>query len=176
MKLAASRIGALLGVGLIGLFVLLPSQAQSRGGHGGGGHGGGGHGDGHGGGRGGGWHRGGGPVWWGVGVGVGLGLGWEAAYLGSPYYYGYDPYYPYAYPAPAYDDLYDVAPVNVNSALVPPPPPGAATSSAAPSALPPPTSSSNWYYCASANGYYPYVTQCPEAWRMVPATPPGMVR
>ena len=24
-----------------------------------------------------------------------------------------------------------------------------------------------WYYCASANAYYPYVTQCPEGWQQV---------
>jgi hypothetical protein len=32
----------------------------------------------------------------------------------------------------------------------------------------------NWYFCPSANGYYPYVPSCPEGWRMVPATPPGV--
>jgi len=29
-----------------------------------------------------------------------------------------------------------------------------------------------WYYCASAQNYYPYVTQCPVGWEQVPATPP----
>lgn len=24
-----------------------------------------------------------------------------------------------------------------------------------------------WNYCASANAYYPYVTQCPEGWKQV---------
>lgn len=28
-----------------------------------------------------------------------------------------------------------------------------------------------WYYCASAQNYYPYVTQCPMGWEPVPATP-----
>ena len=28
-----------------------------------------------------------------------------------------------------------------------------------------------WYYCASAQNYYPYVTQCPVGWEQVPATP-----
>jgi hypothetical protein len=27
------------------------------------------------------------------------------------------------------------------------------------------------YYCESARRYYPDVPQCPEAWRIVPATP-----
>ncbi|MFI4941143.1 MAG: hypothetical protein ACHP7O_12485, partial [Burkholderiales bacterium] len=40
----------------------------------------------------------------------------------------------------------------------------------APSTTPSPAT---WYYCDSAKGYYPYVKQCPEAWRAVPATPPG---
>lgn len=29
-----------------------------------------------------------------------------------------------------------------------------------------------WYYCASAQNYYPYVTQCPVGWEQVPAMPP----
>lgn len=24
-----------------------------------------------------------------------------------------------------------------------------------------------WYYCASAGGYYPYISACPEGWRRV---------
>ncbi len=30
-----------------------------------------------------------------------------------------------------------------------------------------------WYYCDAAQGYYPYVTNCPGGWRAVPATPPS---
>ncbi|HYB71975.1 MAG TPA: hypothetical protein VED18_01285 [Candidatus Sulfotelmatobacter sp.] len=32
----------------------------------------------------------------------------------------------------------------------------------------------SWYYCREANGYYPYVQQCPSGWMQVPpqATPP----
>ena len=30
-----------------------------------------------------------------------------------------------------------------------------------------------WYYCDSAKSYYPYVSQCPEGWKSVPATPPA---
>jgi hypothetical protein len=30
-----------------------------------------------------------------------------------------------------------------------------------------------WYYCESINGYYPYITSCPEGWRAVPASPPS---
>lgn len=50
----------------------------------------------------------------------------------------------------------------------PPPPP--------PVAQPGPAlrgpSTGNWFYCESARAYYPYVTECREGWRSVPATPP----
>ena len=39
-----------------------------------------------------------------------------------------------------------------------------------------PPAPQSWYFCASANGYYPYVANCPEGWRLVPAIPPGMLR
>jgi hypothetical protein len=32
-----------------------------------------------------------------------------------------------------------------------------------------------WYYCASAKNYYPYVPDCPEGWKAVPAQPPQAV-
>ncbi len=46
----------------------------------------------------------------------------------------------------------------------------------APSAVPgaPAPQAQNWYYCTSAQSYYPYVSSCPEGWKMVPATPPGV--
>lgn len=28
-----------------------------------------------------------------------------------------------------------------------------------------------WYYCKSSRNYYPYVSACPEGWRIVPAEP-----
>lgn len=42
-----------------------------------------------------------------------------------------------------------------------------------PAAVVEPPSSSYWYYCPSANGYYPYVNQCPEGWQAVPPRPAG---
>jgi hypothetical protein len=147
---------------LIGLPVLgSPAHAQSHGGGGGGhagGNGGGGHyaggGSGHygggGGWRGGGW-RGGGPGWWGVGLGLGLGWG-----LGETYPYGYYPYDAYDYPY--------VAPPVVVAPVAPMQLQGAAPVGA------------SWYYCDSAQGYYPYVTQCAEPWRSVPAVPSGAPR
>ena len=37
----------------------------------------------------------------------------------------------------------------------------------------PPTTptTSYYYYCQNPSGYYPYVTQCPGGWQLVPATP-----
>jgi hypothetical protein len=36
----------------------------------------------------------------------------------------------------------------------------------------PQTTQQNWYFCDSASTYYPYIQQCPEGWRTVPAVPP----
>ncbi|HYR35494.1 MAG TPA: DUF6515 family protein [Burkholderiales bacterium] len=75
-------------------------------------------------------------------------------YGGSPYYYANDIYYvqqPTGYEV--------VAPPESPAA----PPPVAQAPAPAPG---------TWYYCDSARGYYPYVSQCPEGWRSVPASPP----
>ncbi|MDE1989158.1 MAG: hypothetical protein KGI82_01705 [Betaproteobacteria bacterium] len=93
---------------------------------------------------------------WGLGLGFGLGLLYSRPYY-SPYYY---PYYPpnyYYYPAPT---------VIVNQ----PPAWSPGTTVVVPDAAP----AAAWYYCEPAQGYYPYVRQCPEAWLPVPAVPPGM--
>lgn len=35
-----------------------------------------------------------------------------------------------------------------------------------------PPATSYWYYCEAAQGYYPYVKQCPAGWmKVVPQTP-----
>lgn len=167
MNINSLKHRVLLGMVLIGVSLSLSAAPQSHGGggghggsggsHSGGGHGGGGWhgGGGHGGGS---WH-GGGPVWW--GLGLGLGLGWEAAYFGYPYldypYTGY--YYPYIPPTLIVPPSQTISP---QEAMVVAPPNSPAAS--------------NWYYCDSSKGYYPYVTQCSEPWRMVPSVPPGPVR
>ncbi len=109
----------------------------------------------YGGGHGGYSHYRGGYGWWGLGLGLGLGV----AYLANPYLYAPYPgyYYPYGQPTVIVDP--GVAPQ--------------ANVAAAPSAAP---AAANWYYCDSARAYYPYVAQCAEPWRMVPAVPPGPVR
>jgi hypothetical protein len=94
---------------------------------------------------------------------------------GVPYYYANDVYYVerpggYAVAAPPIEP-------NAGPTQTPPPPapapalpavpaPGVSAPALAPSA------SANWYYCESSKGYYPYVSECREAWRVVPATPP----
>ena len=79
---------------------------------------------------------------------------WRAWYRPYPYVYPYwYPYpVPYAYPAP---------PVVVQSAEPP-------------VYVQQQPQQQSWYYCREANGYYPYVQQCPSGWMQVPpqATPP----
>ena len=95
-----------------------------------------------------------------------MGLGWGLAGLVEPYPYGYYPYPAYGYPYRGYEQPYAIAPP-----IAAPPPSG---QQYAPGPAPAPGGS--WYYCDSARGYYPYVTQCPEAWRAVSAVPAGPVR
>ena len=82
---------------------------------------------------------------------------------GVPYYYANDVYYVQA------PGGYAVAET----------PPGVdEAAAAAPVALPPqsgpgaPSANATWYYCESSKTYYPYVSECKEGWRAVPATPP----
>jgi hypothetical protein len=97
---------------------------------------------------------GGGHVHSRVVVGFNFGYpGWYAPYYYPPPAYYYPPAYypPYAAPATptTYVERSDVA-------------------EEAP-AQPPAT----WYFCREANGYYPYVKQCPGGWMRVPAQPPN---
>jgi len=174
-------------VAFIFLGVLYAASAWARGGHGGG-FGGGGHIGGGGWGHGGGMHYGGGEHFGGGvgyyrgggvgyyrggghgyyrgprgfyggygyglgfgfgGYGLGLGLGYGLGYGG----YGFWPYYSYppvAVPA--------APPVYVERQDVP----------QQPQASPPP---GYWYYCRAANGYYPYVKDCPDGWLQVSPQP-----
>jgi hypothetical protein len=85
-------------------------------------------------------------------VGFGPSFYWGPPYP-YPYWYYPRPYYIYAPPVVVHEP-----PVYIQQpapAAPPPPPP----------APPPPA---YWYYCASAEGYYPDVPTCPEAWIKVP--------
>ena len=134
---------AVIALALTGALLMQPASAQRHGG----------------------WH--GGPGFF--GLGLGLGLGWELAYAGGLYPYGYYPYP--AYPAyPVYPAAYPAYPYAVAAPALYP---------AAPAAAPAPqprTAPANWYYCDSSKAYYPYVSQCAEGWRAVPSVPPGAVR
>ncbi|HYL89201.1 MAG TPA: DUF6515 family protein [Burkholderiales bacterium] len=82
-------------------------------------------------------------------------------YSGLPYYYADETYYvqqPTGYEV--------VAPPE---APTPPPAPAAA-------AAQPTQAAGTWYYCESSKTYYPYVQQCPEGWKSVPASPPPAPR
>jgi hypothetical protein len=88
---------------------------------------------------------------------------------GVPYYYANDIYYVQR------PDGYAVAtqPMEPAAGSVgeTPPPPASPPQAAAP-APPAPSAPGSWYYCESAKGYYPYVSECREGWRAVPAAPP----
>ena len=89
---------------------------------------------------------------------------------GRPYYYANDVYYVeapngYAVTAPPAG----IEQGAVIAAPAAPPPASAAGAPAAASPAPPP---GMWHYCDSSKSYYPYVSECPEGWRQVPATPP----
>lgn len=192
MKKTGSMVVAFI---LLGLLHATPAGA--RGGHGGG-FGGGGHigggGWGHGGGMrygggehfggGGGYYRGGGVGYYrggghgyyrgprgfyrGYGYGLGFGFGGYGLGLGLGYGqgyggYGFWPYYSYppAYPPPSAAMAPAVPPVYVERQDVPQP-------QASPS-------SGYWYYCRAADGYYPYVKDCPDGWLQVSPSPlPGI--
>jgi hypothetical protein len=88
---------------------------------------------------------------------------YTTVYMGGvPYYYANDVYYA------AGPGGYVVAqpPMDPSAAAAPAQPPVAAP--AAPSPAP-----GTWYYCDSTKTYYPYVQECKEGWRAVPATPPA---
>jgi hypothetical protein len=94
---------------------------------------------------------------------------------GAPYYYANDTYYTaapggYVVAAPPAETAYTEAP---SAPPAPEAPPAAPAPQAAPPASAPAQSSgATWYYCDSARAYYPYVSECKDGWRPVPATPP----
>jgi hypothetical protein len=94
---------------------------------------------------------------------------------GAPYYYANDIYYAaapggYAVAAPPVGTAYTEAPPAPQSPPVMQAPP--APQAGPPAGAPSQTAGGTWYYCDSARAYYPYVAECKEPWRPVPATPP----
>ena len=78
----------------------------------------------------------------------------------APYYYANDVFYEQA--AEGY------AVVAPPAGYVEQDAPGQATAPA----TAPQGGSAVWYYCESSKTYYPYVSECKEGWKEVPATPP----
>jgi len=115
------------------------------------------------------WYRRGGPGFVVVRPPIGIVVpilppSYSTVVVGSvPYYYADDTYY-------------EQAP---GGYAVVAPPPGAAEADTSAAVAPPqaapgaaPAASATWYYCESSKTYYPYVSECKEGWRAVPATPP----
>ena len=102
-------------------------------------------------------HGSGGHGWEGGWVFPALVGGIIAYDLAYPYRYPYYPNPVYTQPYPVYATPYPVY-TQPNTVYVQPAP-----------AQPP---AQFWYYCAAAKGYYPYVPNCPEGWKSVPAQPP----
>jgi hypothetical protein len=78
-------------------------------------------------------------------------LGWWWVVAGAWYFYP-EPVYPYPDPYTPPVVVVQTPPANTQPAAPPP--------------------AQYWYFCAASNGYYPYVSSCPDGWKTVPATPP----
>jgi hypothetical protein len=87
---------------------------------------------------------------------------------GIPYYYANEVYYVTA------PGGYTVVNPPAGGEYVEAPPPPQPAPPVPPQQSAPPSqqaSSGMWYYCESAKAYYPYVGNCPEPWKQVPASP-----
>ena len=80
--------------------------------------------------------------------------------VGGPVWWGPGYYQPYYYPPAYYPALPSSPPVYIEQEGATQP---------APAAQP----QGSWYYCAGANGYYPYVKDCPGGWQRVSPQPPS---
>lgn len=94
-----------------------------------------------------------------VRFGVMIGPYWGAPWHYPPHYY-YPPYY--AYPPVVVQQQAPQVYIEQQQAPVAPPP---APVAAAPA--------NYWYYCPAAQGYYPYVKECPGGWQKVLPQPQG---
>jgi hypothetical protein len=89
----------------------------------------------------------------------------------SPYYYANEVYYSALPGGAGYTVV--APPSGAEPATTPPaPPPATSPQPAQAPGSAPSSSAGSWYYCDSAKGYYPYVAECKEGWRPVPAVPP----
>ena len=90
--------------------------------------------------------------WGGAGLVTGAIIGAE---LSRPYYYPYPP-----------------TAVVVQEPVIVAAPPAVVAQAPVPQQSSPMNKPGTWYFCTSQNKYYPYVSNCPEGWKEVPATPP----
>jgi hypothetical protein len=96
----------------------------------------------------------------------GGGHGHVGVFIGAPFFWGPDFYYPYAYPYPyPYPYPYYYYPDDYVSSS---PPVYVEQGDEEASPLQP----GYWYYCANPPGYYPQVQQCPGGWQPVAPQPP----
>ncbi|MDO8788116.1 MAG: hypothetical protein Q7J42_08615 [Sulfuritalea sp.] len=93
-----------------------------------------------------------------VRFGVMIGPYWGAPWHYPPPRYYYPPYYP---PVVIERPVPQVYIEQQQEPAAPPPAPVAAAPA------------SYWYYCAAAQGYYPYVKECPGGWQKVLPQPQG---
>ncbi|MBK7768626.1 MAG: hypothetical protein IPI44_22875 [Sulfuritalea sp.] len=105
--------------------------------------------------------HGGGHVSFGVMIG--------SPYWGGPWFYPppayyHPPYYPPYYPQVVVER--QAPQVYIEQQVAPAAPPAPASPVAAAPA-------NYWYYCATAKGYYPYVSECPSGWQRVLPQPQG---
>ena len=92
---------------------------------------------------------------------------------GQPYYYANETYYSGVTGGAGYTVVAPPPGAEPATAALPAPPPASSPQAEqAPGSAAHPSVGS-WYYCESAKGYYPYVSECKEGWRPVPATPPA---
>ncbi len=99
-------------------------------------------------------------VHWSMSFGSGFGPGFY-----SPYY---SPFYGSSWPGYWGPSVVYSAPVYSPPVVIQQSPP---VYIERPSAEPPATA--YWYYCAPTRSYYPYVSDCAEAWQRVPPVPPS---
>lgn len=91
-------------------------------------------------------------------VGVTIGIPWSAPWSYPDYYYPYTPYtYSYSYPPVV---ILPSPPVYIEQNATPP--------------LTEEQGGNWWYYCQTTRTYYPYVTECPQGWQLVPPQPPDL--
>jgi hypothetical protein len=122
------------------------------------------------------WFRGAGPSYVVVRAPIGVVVpvlppGYTMVYAsGQPYYYANDTYYAQAAGGAGYAVV--APPTGAEPATAPPAPPPASSPQPGQATGSAPAPGGTWFYCDSAKGYYPYVSECKEGWRQVPAVPP----